>query len=379
MEQIANNIQRHRQAVRDNIMKSFGANDSLVELEVFKGEENDIEKAKWSVGDTKVYQGITWEVGGFNAKGTPLWRKKKNQSSSGGGNAAPSMGGSNASQTSQKQAPAKAAPAQSSSLLSKIKSGSLKPTVSTKTASIPKPGPGGKRIHPFPHMTKHKTPGGFSSTPDPLEEKFEQVVKNAKIADPAAVKKKAYEEAFLQYASEDSKRDEEDLRDIKYDIKSQLRLNSPDAAKLEAYANKYAEKELYIRERKKALAEKRKERAEFLDNTGHDFTTDELKKYLNEYNTGKEAAVVSNTWHYSMGRIGSTSATISIGSGKPKPFQSVYDAPDWRPIGLLKYSYQGYNGKYHDIEVPIQSWDDVRKNLSDTEDATLHIYKHPKQ
>lgn len=35
------------------------------------------EKAKWNVGDTKVYQGVTYEVSGLNAKGAPLWRKKK--------------------------------------------------------------------------------------------------------------------------------------------------------------------------------------------------------------------------------------------------------------------------------------------------------------
>lgn len=45
MEQI-NNIQRHRQAVRNNIMKSFGADFS----DVSKAEENDLEKAH-NVGD----------------------------------------------------------------------------------------------------------------------------------------------------------------------------------------------------------------------------------------------------------------------------------------------------------------------------------------
>ena len=41
-------------------------------------KENDIiEKAKWNIGDEKVYQGVTYVVGGFNAKGAPQWRKKK--------------------------------------------------------------------------------------------------------------------------------------------------------------------------------------------------------------------------------------------------------------------------------------------------------------
>lgn len=45
--------------------------------ELEKGLEDEFEKAKWNIGDTKVYQGITYEVGGFNSKGSPLWRKKK--------------------------------------------------------------------------------------------------------------------------------------------------------------------------------------------------------------------------------------------------------------------------------------------------------------
>lgn len=44
-------------------------------------KEDKIEKGKWNVGDTKVYQGVTYEVGGFNAKGAPLWKKKKDNSS----------------------------------------------------------------------------------------------------------------------------------------------------------------------------------------------------------------------------------------------------------------------------------------------------------
>jgi hypothetical protein len=41
---------------------------------------NLFEKAKWNVGDEKVYQGVTWVVDSFNAKGQPRWRKKKDGS-----------------------------------------------------------------------------------------------------------------------------------------------------------------------------------------------------------------------------------------------------------------------------------------------------------
>ena len=44
--------------------------------ETKKAEDVAIEKAH-KIGDEKVYQGVTYYVGGFNPKGVPLWRKKK--------------------------------------------------------------------------------------------------------------------------------------------------------------------------------------------------------------------------------------------------------------------------------------------------------------
>lgn len=38
-------------------------------------------KSKHQIGDTKFYLGITYYVAGFNAKGTPLWRVKKDTES----------------------------------------------------------------------------------------------------------------------------------------------------------------------------------------------------------------------------------------------------------------------------------------------------------
>lgn len=69
-----NNILKHRMAVMQNIQKSF---NSDLGVESF----DDIEKGKWNIGDTKVYQGVTYEVGGFNSKGSPLWKKKKESGS----------------------------------------------------------------------------------------------------------------------------------------------------------------------------------------------------------------------------------------------------------------------------------------------------------
>lgn len=65
-------IQARRNAVSDNISKAFGT----------EHDEQTIEKGKWSVGMTKQYQGKTWVVSGFNAKGVPLWKVQKNSSGS---------------------------------------------------------------------------------------------------------------------------------------------------------------------------------------------------------------------------------------------------------------------------------------------------------
>lgn len=130
---------------------------------------------------------------------------------------------------------------------------------------------------------------------------------------------------------------------------------------------------------KRILAKRKKERKDFIDSAPHDFTEEQVQTYLSKYNLQSEpSAVVKNKWNTLMGRIGSTSATISVGKGKFKEF-STYDAPDWRPIGDYHYSTMGWNGKYIDIDGTIQSWDDVKNALSETENMTIHIYKHPKQ
>ena len=72
---VSGNIDR----VKRNISNSF-----VQDVDIEKGFDDELEKGKWNVGDTKVYQGVTWEVGGFNAKGAPLWRKAKG--GAGGGN-----------------------------------------------------------------------------------------------------------------------------------------------------------------------------------------------------------------------------------------------------------------------------------------------------
>ena len=131
---------------------------------------------------------------------------------------------------------------------------------------------------------------------------------------------------------------------------------------------------------KNTLSKLKKERDNFLENAKDTFTEKEVEEWINKYrNSYDSAAVVSNRWNYYMGRIGSTSATISVGKGKEKPLEQS-NFPDWRPIGMLEYSVPNYNNSdYIQIKHPIQSWKDVYSNLSGTENFTLLLFKHPKQ
>lgn len=69
-----NQILQHRLAVQGNIEKAFDTDFDF-----------DIEKGKWQIGMTKQYQGKTYKVGGFNAKGNPLWKLVKDDNGGGKG------------------------------------------------------------------------------------------------------------------------------------------------------------------------------------------------------------------------------------------------------------------------------------------------------
>ena len=157
---------------------------------------------------------------------------------------------------------------------------------------------------------------------------------------------------------------------------------------VQAAADELATEKAIEKRISKIYADLNKMKKDFLANTKYDFSEKEISEWLEKYNTAREpAAVVRNTWNYSMGRIGSTSATIQVGSSKEKPFStSRWDGtvPSWRPIGIMSYSVKiyGYGNQpttYEKVEVPIQSWDDVQKHLSDTESYSISLYKHPKQ
>lgn len=67
--------------MKNDLINQIEVNDVSDALDILKaaGTEDLFEKGKWKVGDEKVYQGVTYYVSDFNAKGSPKWRKKKGE------------------------------------------------------------------------------------------------------------------------------------------------------------------------------------------------------------------------------------------------------------------------------------------------------------
>ena len=65
--------------MKNDLINQIKVNNVSDALDILKaaGTEDLFEKGKWKIGDEKVYQGVTYYVSDFNAKGTPKWRKKK--------------------------------------------------------------------------------------------------------------------------------------------------------------------------------------------------------------------------------------------------------------------------------------------------------------
>ena len=67
--------------MKNDLINQIEVNSVSDALDILKaaGTEDLFEKGKWKVGDEKVYQGVTYYVSDFNAKGSPKWRKKKGE------------------------------------------------------------------------------------------------------------------------------------------------------------------------------------------------------------------------------------------------------------------------------------------------------------
>lgn len=122
-----------------------------------------------------------------------------------------------------------------------------------------------------------------------------------------------------------------------------------------------------------------KTRKDFINLTSCDLTDEESEVWVSRF--GMDSGIrVKNTWHTLMGRIGSTSISIVNKNGKERPFG---DHPDWRPLAVCDLYFTTYfygNGsESHHLRLIAQSWDDIRKNCSQTEDMTWYVFKHPHQ
>lgn len=181
----------------------------------------------------------------------------------------------------------------------------------------------------------------------------------------------------IAHDEEDIDEAEQDIRWCEKRLKEALTIGDPD--RIKNAANNLASDKLFLDEYKKNLVKKKKERKRFIDSTSHDFTEDQVQKYLDEYNTDKtHSAVIRNKYTYSIGNAINTSATIEVGQGKSKKFDKR-SLPSWRPIGMIEYLVRNKSSDHSKIKIPVQSWSEIENNLSDTESFTLYLYKHPKQ
>lgn len=81
--------------MKNDLINQIEVKDVSDALDILKaaGTEDLFEKGKWKVGDEKVYQGVTYYVSDFNAKGTPKWRKKKGDGKPSGPSSSGNTGG----------------------------------------------------------------------------------------------------------------------------------------------------------------------------------------------------------------------------------------------------------------------------------------------
>lgn len=207
----------------------------------------------------------------------------------------------------------------------------------------------------------------------------DDAIKNVKLDDETIkkIKKEAKESINLKYASEDIYKNDTDIS--LWTDRLELAIEKKDKKMINELSLNVLKSKLYSNEFKKELSKLKKEKSDFIKNSKYDFTDSQVEEYLKKYNTEKDPrAIVHNSWHTLMGHIGSTSATIKVGNGKEKPMkESSY--PSWRPIGILNYKVRGWDGDKIEIKKPVQSWEEIEKNLDDTENFSLYLYKHPKQ
>lgn len=121
-----------------------------------------------------------------------------------------------------------------------------------------------------------------------------------------------------------------------------------------------------------------KSRKEFKFHTERDLTKEECAYYWNQF-PKKVGFHLANEWKYVMGSYGvSTVVKVNEKTWSRRKFDWSRH-PSWRPLAKLVGHCRGWDGKVICYEEFYQSWEDLRKAMSDTGDETVELMKHPHQ
>lgn len=124
---------------------------------------------------------------------------------------------------------------------------------------------------------------------------------------------------------------------------------------------------------------------EFYRLTGYELSDEEALIWVEKFGDKKKNQSkyrYTNTWHYCMGRIGSTHAELQKWSEAKQEWKKAGSEPDWRPLAVCHGytsgvpSYMGGDFSYTKV---VQNWRDFYNACSDYDNEVFTIYKHPHQ
>lgn len=124
---------------------------------------------------------------------------------------------------------------------------------------------------------------------------------------------------------------------------------------------------------------------EFCSLTGYDLSKEETLIWVEKFGNKKKNQSkyrYTNTWHYSMGRIGCTHAELQKWSEAKQEWRKATSEPDWRPLAICHGYTSGvpsYMGGDFSYTTVVQSWRDLNSARSEYDNEVFTIYKHPHQ
>ena len=124
---------------------------------------------------------------------------------------------------------------------------------------------------------------------------------------------------------------------------------------------------------------------EFCRLTGYELSDEEALIWVEKFGDKKKNQSkyrYTNTWHYCMGRIGSTHAELQKWSEAKQEWKKASSEPDWRPLAICHGYTSGvpsYMGGDFSYTTVVQSWRDLNGARSEYDNEVFTIYKHPHQ